>query len=305
MCLFGDSILDNTIWLRNSQNTVESQIRTALGPSVELQDYTIDGLTVEDMLKRPNCQTRLYFSMHRALQRMPPYALLNNYSEVPPHDAAVLCIGGNDVRKYLGRHAGHRQWSLFLRMLRKRIAQVVQQLLAPGRAGRLVLILPYVPFFSTAIYRLLGVGFNEMVEVAHLYYREMARLRGPKVSLLGLLNDSHPGNLNDFASTPIEPSESLGARIAKRVAQRLAAPHDWPPESIPSKSRIRALLEEARARNPSMVTFLWGWRGQCNLYILGVMLLTSLAWCLGWKPRPYFADGRRESMSSACACTRG
>lgn len=295
VCLFGDSVLDNTIWLDDPRRNIETQLRAALaeqfgGGAVALRDYTIDGLMAKEMRESPNVQTKLYFSMHRQLYKMPPYRIVDSYERVPYHDVAVLSIGGNDILEALRQHRrDDRDWGAIMDTLRGDIEHAVSCLLQ--RCWHVILVLPYLPYYSPFIYRLLDITRDELVEVAYLHNRNMRRARrslGPaRVSLLCLATEVDLADLGNYASSPIEPSERLGGRMARQLARHLRGVRAGLSPRCPRLSRrqLRRFVDERLAGGGgSAWDFLRGSRGRRNGYILGVLILTFFAHLFGWTP---------------------
>ena len=96
--LFGDSVIDNSVWLSDPSQSVAQRLAQRLAPhNATVTDLSVDALKLEDMVQRPNHMTRDYFAMHRYVCDLPAYTIADRYEDIPKHGLSVVSIGGNDV----------------------------------------------------------------------------------------------------------------------------------------------------------------------------------------------------------------
>ncbi len=233
VCLFGDSVLDNSIWLRNPRRSVVVQLREVLraeardGEHISVTDFSVDALKLSDMnTGPPNHLTKDYFAMHRYILDLPAYNLLESYDSVPVHDVAVLSIGGNDALSFLKNKPP--QVGDVLEVFKKRLGNhlhiVASRLLT--KCKHLILLVPYLPFYSEILYKYaLGVDLHKkagrrlLASMASVFYDTQTVLGSKYVSVLDLMCSVDFSNLTNYASTPIEPSEEASQRMCNRLAR--------------------------------------------------------------------------------------
>lgn len=258
--LFGDSVIDNSVWLTDPSQSVAHRLAQRIAPhNAAVTDLSVDALKLEDMAQRPNRMTRDYFAMHRYICDLPAYTIVDRYEDIPRHHLAVVSIGGNDVLAALKGwrlsdclHGatpfltdGDRAVARVERICRQKVLcmrmghalrKVTQRLLE--RASHVALVVPYMPFYSPWLYtRVLGWDAHTphwkkfVGTIRELYYETQAAFGAGRVSVIDLLSKVDFTDVRNYASTPIEPSVRGSGVLCdevERVLLRLhpATPHD-------------------------------------------------------------------------------
>ena len=226
--LFGDSVIDNSVWLADPSQSVARRLAQRIAPySATVTDLSVDALKLEDMERRPNRMTRDYFAMHRYICDLPAYTIVDCYEDIPRHHLSVVSIGGNDVlaalRKWRMSDCIHwtdravarvericRQKVLCIRMTHA-LTRVTQKLLE--RSSHVALVVPYMPFYSPWLYKhVLGWDVRAphwkkfVGRIRELYYETQAAFGADRVSVIDLMSKMDFSEMRNYASTPIEPS---------------------------------------------------------------------------------------------------
>ena len=81
VALFGDSIIDNSIWISDPTKSITHQLRAKL-PRHEIIDFTMDGLTLKDMTHHAARVTKYYFPVHRTISDLPAYNIICDYASI-------------------------------------------------------------------------------------------------------------------------------------------------------------------------------------------------------------------------------
>lgn len=247
--LFGDSVIDNSVWLADPSQSVAQRLTQRLAPhNATVTDLSVDALKLEDMLQRPNHMTRDYFAMHRYVCDLPAYAIADRYEDIPKHDLSVVSIGGNDVlaavktwrlHDHLGylAGAGHnitriRRRDLFCSRMSHSLNHVMQRLLE--RSPHVVLVIPYMPFYCSWVYKhLLGWDISRpcwkkfVWRLREIYYQTQTDFGPDRVSIIDLMEKVDFMDIRNYSSTPIEPSvacsEILCADVERVLLHRATA----------------------------------------------------------------------------------
>ena len=195
--LVGDSIFDNAAYVPG-EPCVTDQLRERLGSDIDVSLLAVDGSMIKDVLKQ--------------VERLPP--------EVTH---LILSVGGNDALSYaqelLNEHSSAadilEEWSRIHRRFRNEYRAMLTKVVARGLSTAVCTIYDAVPNIEEVEITALSL-FNDVI-VDECIRKGLAVIDMRRVC-------AEPGDYSRLS--PIEPSSSGGAKIARALSQVIRE-HDF------------------------------------------------------------------------------
>lgn len=237
--LLGDSTLDNVVWVEHAGAPVKTHLERLTGSTV--LNYAADGFTSEDVLlgapPRISAATRArngdpFPGGIGASHVFKPLDALEAVPGIHDAGAAVLSVGGNDVRHIL---TAMHQLPTKLAELQRNYPAIIERVMAA--TPRVVIMMQYRPALDAddggyGVYRAVssvpgpGTGVQKLNGLLQMVYEPILALaRTHGLPVIDLPNSLDPRDASLFCCQ-IEPSDAGGARIARLLAHVLAK-HDW------------------------------------------------------------------------------
>ena len=173
-----------------------------------------------------------------------------------------------------------------------------------AKCNKVVLIVPYLPYYAKEVYTLLGIGHSpeewcSFYETLYTYYYRVYEALGPRrLAIVPLALEFDPYDVQFYSCTPIEPSVH-GGRIlcrsildhigmySKGVAHFPVSPHDVGRRLLAHLRRCHLRRDDLHHR-PNMTPFLKGWRLKVNVYFVALYMSTLSVHAIGNSLRLFY-----------------
>lgn len=239
--LLGDSTLDNIVWVEHTPGAapVKTHLERLTGSAV--LNYAADGFTSEDVLigapPRISSATRArtgdpFPDGIGASRVFKPLDALDAVPGIGAGGAAVLSVGGNDVRHIL---TAMHLLPVKLGELQRNYPAIIERVLKA--TPRVVIMMQYRPALDAddggyGVYRAIssvpgpGTAVQKLNGLLQMVYEPILALaRAHGLPVIDLPNSLDPRDGSLFCCQ-IEPSDAGGKRIARLIAHVLAH-HKW------------------------------------------------------------------------------